>query len=219
MFFGLNWLDLAIICILLFGIFDGMNKGFILSFFNIAGIFISLYLSRFFMSILSDYLIKNTLIYENLKQIFVKRMSGINSISMSILKLFNIKGNSASDSVTIAFIDVACFILIFFISSIIINIFKDMLRSKVKKSALKHVDKLLGGAIGLTVAVIFIFIFFAVLIPLTAVMPKDSSIVIAIGASKIAKYFFYFNFLIPWIQKVNKSEVITTLLDLIRKFS
>lgn len=205
--FGLNWLDIIIICVLLFGIFDGMNKGFILSFFNIAGIFISLYFSRFFMGVMADFLIKNTSIYSGLKNSFNKRMSGIDSLSASILKLFDVKGNKISDSITMVFIDIACFILIFFITTIIINIFKNILKDRIKKSSLKHVDRILGGAIGFVVAAIFVFIFFAIVIPFTTVMPKDNSFASVIETSKFAKYFYYYNFVIPWLQKANYTNV------------
>lgn len=211
--FGLNWLDITIICVLLFGIFDGMNKGFIVSFFNIAGIFISLYISRFLMGYGADFLIKNTSIYDSLKNTFVKRMTGMDALSLSILKLFNVKGATLTDSITLVFIDIACFLIIFLISTIIINIFKNILKKQVKNSALKHVDKLLGGVIGFTVATIFIFIFFALIIPFTAVVSKNNTLVTAIETSKFAKYFFYFNFVIPWLQKANHTNVIFTLIN------
>lgn len=211
--FGLNWLDITLLCVLLIGMFDGVNKGFIVSFFNIAGIFISLYLSRFLMGISANFLIKNTSIYASLKHTFDKRFAGMNTLSVSILKVFNVKESALSDSVTIAFIDIGCFIVIFLISTVIINIFKNSLKRSVKKSNLKHIDKLLGGAIGFTVAAIFIFVFFALIIPFTTVMAKDSTLVSAINTSKFAKYFYYFNFVIPWLQKANHTNAIFTYIN------
>lgn len=210
---GLNWLDITIICVLLFGVFDGVSKGFIVSFFNIAGIFLSLYLSRFFMGIAADFLIKNTSIYGSLKNAFDKRMSGMDVLSTSLLKLLNVKGTSITDSVTIVFIDIACFLIIFILTTILVNIFKNVLKTKVKKTALRHVDKFLGGAIGFTVAAIFVFIFFAMIIPFTTVMSKSSTLVTAINTSKFAKYFFYFNFVIPWLQKANQSNGVFTVIN------
>jgi uncharacterized membrane protein required for colicin V production len=210
--FGFNWLDIIVICILLFGILDGISKGFFLSFFNIAGIFLSLYVSRFLMGILANFLITNTSMYNGLKATFEKRISSIDFVSSSILKLFNIKGNNVANEMTTIFFDTACFILIFFITTVILNIFKGFLKSKIKKSSLRHIDKLLGGVIGFIVAAIFIFLLFALIIPITTVMSKNSSLVIAIETSEFAKYFFYFNFILPWLQKAHYIKSMSILI-------
>jgi uncharacterized membrane protein required for colicin V production len=212
---GLNWLDITIICVLIIGILDGMNKGFIISFFNIAGIFISLYLSRFLMVFCVDFLIKNTSIYDNLRNMFNQRISKLDSLTIGVIKLLNIKGNTLTDSVTKTFINIACFLIIFIISTIIINIFKNILKGKVKKSSLMHVDRFLGGAIGFTVAAIFVFVFFAVIIPLTTIMPKTNILVTAIETSQLGKYFYYFNFIIPWLQKVKSGNTPLTIINFI----
>lgn len=69
---GFNWLDFIIIGVLVFGLIDGIRKGLIVSIFNVASIFISLYLSKLFMGALSDILIKNTSIYQSFKDIIAK---------------------------------------------------------------------------------------------------------------------------------------------------
>lgn len=214
---GFNWLDVTIICILVFGLIDGMKKGFIVSFFNIAGIFISLYASKILMGFVSNFIIKNTSIYAELKDSFVKRVAGLDKISLNLLKLFNVKGATLTDSVTLIVINIACFIFIFIISTIIINIFKNILKQQVKKSALKYVDRILGGSIGFIVAAILIFIFFAVVVPFTTVMSKNGTLALAIDHSKFAKYFYYFNFVIPWLQQANNSKDIFNFINEIRK--
>ena len=152
------------------------------------------------MEVLVNFLMQNTSMYDILKHTFEKRISNTDHVSSSILKLFNIKGSNINNVMTTIFFHTACFILIFFISTIILNIFKGFLKSKIRKSPIRYIDKLLGGVIGLTVAAILIFLFFALIIPLITVMPKNSSLVMAIDASEFAKYFFYFNFILPWLQ-------------------
>jgi uncharacterized membrane protein required for colicin V production len=212
---GLNWLDITIICVLIIGILDGINKGFIISFFQIAGIFISLYLSRFLMVYSADFLINNNSIYNNLRNMFNQRITKLDSLTMGIIKLLNMKGNALTDSITKTFINVACFLIIFIISTIIINIFKNILRDKVKKSSLLHVDRFLGGGIGFTVAAIFVFVFFAVIIPVTTIMPKTNMLVTAIETSQLGKYFYYFNFIIPWLQKAKSGSMPLTIINFI----
>lgn len=216
---GFNWLDITIICILVFGILDGMKKGFIVSFFNIAGIFISLYVSKLLMGLMSDFIIKNTSIYDELKNSFIKRVAGLDKISLNLLKLFNVKGSTLTDSITIMVINIACFIIIFIISTIIINIFKDILKNQVKKSALKHVDRILGGCIGFIMAAILIFLFFAVIVPFSTIMAKNGTLAIAIEHSKFAKYFYYFNFVIPWLQQTNNSKEIMDVINQFKKIN
>jgi uncharacterized membrane protein required for colicin V production len=134
---------------------------------------------------------------------------------MGVIKLLNIKGNAMADSITKLFINIACFLIILIISTIIINILKNILKDKIKKTSFMHVDKFLGGVIGFTVAAIFVFVFFAVIIPLTTIMPKTSMFVTAIETSQLGKYFYYFNFIIPWLQKAKSSNTPLTIINFI----
>lgn len=208
---GLNWLDITIICILAAGALDGMLKGFIMSFFNIAGVFISLFAAKYFSGYAVDLIIKNTSIYGSLKVIFDKRMGTMDTIMKNVISMFSTKGTTLSDSMTMAFIGVACFLVIFIFCTIIINIFKNMLKGVVKHTPLIYLDRLLGAGIGLCIAAIFIFIFFAVATPLISIIPHDSAFTAAVGSSKIAKYFFMYNFVIPWVQKMKTMNNSTNL--------
>lgn len=198
----LNWLDIVIICTLILGALDGMVKGFIVSFFNIAGIFLSLLCAKYFSGVFSSVIISNTSVYSSLKDVFVKRMDNIDAISLNLVKIIHIKNMPIEDALTLIFINIACFLCIFLVCSVIINVVRDGLRLKIKKSSLKYVDKLGGIAIGFLKALIFIFLFFAILTPLIGMMPNDSEIAIVLSTSKIAKYFLIYNFVIPWFEKI-----------------
>lgn len=117
------------------------------------------------------------------------------------------------DSITLTIINIICFIIIFIISTIIINMLKNLLRKQVKKSSLRYIDRILGGAIGFLKAVAIIFLFFAVVVPFFTIMSKNGALTFAIDHSKFAKDFYYFNFMIPWIKQANNPD------NLIKLFS
>lgn len=199
---NLNWLDIAIIGILIFGIIDGMYKGFILSIYNIAGTIIALIVAKYFSPLLAHYLINNTGIYDKLRDIFLKRVTTMNSAAFDIIRIFNSKNAPIENTLTLTFINLASFLCIFFIGTIVLNMLRDFIKLSVRKTPIKYLDKLGGAIIGFIKSALFIFVFFAVVTPLIGIMPQNSQLVEAISTSKLAKYFFLYNFIIPWMQKM-----------------
>lgn len=199
---GLNWLDIGIIILFMVTCIDGMNKGFVYSCFNIIGVFISLFAAKLLTPGVSRVVIGSTSIYNSLRGLFEKRIGSLSKASMSLLQLLNIKDTAIGETLTIIFINIACFICLFMISTILINIFRDSLRKIIKKTPAKYIDKIGGLVIGIIKAGVFIFVFFAVITPLLGLLPQSSELVAAIGTSKLAKYFYMYNFIIPWMQKI-----------------
>jgi uncharacterized membrane protein required for colicin V production len=214
----LNWLDIVIICTLIFGALDGMVKGFIVSFFNIAGIFISLLCAKYFSSVFSNFIIDTTSAYASLKNVFLKRMDNLDNITLSLIKIIHIKNMPIEDALTLIFINIACFFCIFLVCSVIINVVRDGVKIKIKKSSLKYVDKLGGIAIGFIKALVFIFLFFAILTPLVSMMPSNSEIAITLNTSKIAKYFVLYNFVIPWFEKIMNNNSQFVILSILSRY-
>lgn len=200
---GINWLDITIVLILSAGALTGMMNGFIVSIFNIAGIFISMIIAKNLSPAAADFIITHTSIYDTLKSLFIKRMSSMNPATLALIRIVNSKNSSMEDTLTIMFINIAVFICIFMISTVILNILRDTLKITVRKTSLKYVDIAGGLVIGVVKAAIFIFIFFAVVTPLMGIMPQRSQLIDAIGTSKFAKYFYQYNFMIQWLQKLN----------------
>lgn len=199
---GLNWLDIAIIILILVSCIDGMNKGFVYSCFNIIGLFASLFVAKLLTPTVSKFLIESTSIYNSLKSLFEKRVGSLSKASLSLLHLLNIRSTSIGETLTIIFVNIACFICLFLICSILLNIFRDSLRKLIKMTPVKYIDRLGGIVVGLVKAGVLIFIFFAVITPLLGLLPQSNELVIAIGTSKLAKYFYMYNFIIPWMQKI-----------------
>lgn len=199
---GLNWLDIVIIISFMVSAMNGMNKGLIYSCFNIVAVFISLFISKLFTPSVSKLIIETTPIYNNLKKLFEKRVGSLNKASLSLLQLFNIGDSTISETLTIIFINIASFICIFLICSFLLNIFRDSLKKITKKTPLKYIDMLGGFIIGSIKACIIMFVLFAVITPLLGLLPQSNELVTAIGTSKLAKYFYMYNFIIPWIQRI-----------------
>ncbi len=199
---GLNWLDLAIIILIIVTCIVGMNKGFVNSLFNIIGLFISLFLAKIFTPSVSKFITDNTTIYQGLKSLFEKKAGSLSRASLSLLQLLNIKDTAIGETLTIIFINIVSFICIFFIFSIFINIFKNLIGRIIKMTPIKYLDMLGGAAIGVIKAGVLIFVFFAVITPLLGLLPQSNELVTAIGTSKLAKYFYMYNFIIPWMQKI-----------------
>lgn len=199
---GLNWLDVGIIVLFVVTCIDGMNKGFVYSCFNIIGVFISLFFAKFLTPAVSKAIIETTPIYNNLKSLFEKRVGSLSKASISLLQLLNIKDAAIVETLTIIFINIACFICIFIICTILLNIFRDSSRKFIKKTPVKYIDRLGGLGIGIIKAGVFMFVVFAVITPLLGLLPQSGELVTAIGTSKLAKYFYMYNFIIPWMQKI-----------------
>ncbi|EYE88680.1 hypothetical protein Q428_06780 [Fervidicella metallireducens AeB] len=197
----LNWLDLVILCIILYGALEGMLKGFLISILNIVNLIISLLAAKRLTPFVTSFIIDNTKIFENLSKIFSKRSSTLNPITLNIFKLLNYDLNSVNEMITNAFINVAVFLCIYFISTILMNIINEIIRKKIRKGIFKSIDKLGGLILGITKSLVFLFIIFAVITPIMGIIPQNSELITAIGTSKLAKYFYLGNFIIPWIQK------------------
>lgn len=199
---GLNWLDISIIILFVVICVDAMNKGFVYSCFNIIGVFISLFAAKLLTPPVSKAIIESTPIYNNLKILFEKRVGSLSKASLNLLQLLNIKDASIGETLTIIFINIACFICLFLICSVLLNIFRDSLKRLIKKTPVKYIDKLGGLGLGVIKAGVLIFVFFAVITPLLGLLPQSNELVTAIGTSKLAKYFYMYNFIIPWMQKM-----------------
>lgn len=199
---GLNWLDIVVVCIIIAGILDGMSKGLIVSLFNIVGFLIALIIARYATGIAASFIIHNTSIYSSLVDTFSKKISTLNPMTLSLLKLFNYNQTTMQESLASILINIACFFCIFVIVIILVNIVKGTLKFAVDKTPIKYVDRLGGAGVGFVKAIIVLFILFAVLTPFLGILPQGGAISAAIDSSVFAKYFMLYNFLIPWLQKM-----------------
>lgn len=201
-FINLNWLDLVIIVVLIMGILIGLSKGLIGSVLNFAGVFIALIGAKYLTARVSGFIISNTSFLKSIKMVLDKKIATLGTEIFTLFKLFNIQRQANTENLAALFISVVCFIIIFCFIMILINLIIKVLKITVKHTPLIYFDRLGGAAIGLIMAAIFIFIFFAAVTPFTGVLSSDRGLALAIGTSKFARYFYLYNFVIPWLQKI-----------------
>lgn len=73
----MNWIDIGIIIILVVHALNGLNKGFIISLFGVASIFIAAYISKLYYPYLISYIYANTTVYQNIEKFISKRVFNI----------------------------------------------------------------------------------------------------------------------------------------------
>jgi uncharacterized membrane protein required for colicin V production len=201
---GFNWLDALIILILLIGAADGYAKGLIVSLFNIAGFYISLMITRYFSSPLTDFIISHVPVYNSINAAVTGRIKTLNPLTITTFKLFGLETDTAASVASRTIVNAISFIILFFTVLIVMNIIRDILKITVHSTSLKPIDKLGGIAFGFIGSVLFIFVVFAVATPFIGVFSKGTMIIDAIGTSRLAKYFYLYNFIIPWLEGLNK---------------
>lgn len=199
---GFNWLDFTIVLIIVIICIDSMRRGLIYSFINLIGMFIALYVAKVFTPIVAKILLSITPVYSTLKTLFEKKVTSLGKGSISLLKLFNIKDSTIGEMLATILINLGCFILIFLLCYFFINIFRETIKGIINKTPIKYVDRLGGLIIGLIKSGILLFIFFAFVTPVIGLIPQNEGLVNAIGTSKLAKYFYMYNFIIPWMQRI-----------------
>lgn len=199
---GLNWLDVGIVILIVVTCLDGMNKGFLFSCFNIMGLFVSLFIAKLLTPFAAEFLRNNTQIHNSLKTVFEKKVGSLSRASISLLQLLDIEDGAIGEALANIFINIVCFICILVIFSIVLSFFRDFIKRLIKNTPAEFIDKLGGLGIGIIKAGIWIFVFFAVITPLLGLFPQSNELVDAIGSSKLAKYFYMYNFIIPWMQRI-----------------
>lgn len=200
---GLNWLDVAMVVFIVVMCLDGMNKGFVHSCFNIIGLFASLLAAKLMTPFAAEFLRNNTQIYNSIKAVFEKKAGSLSRASLSLLQLFDIEDAAIGEALANIFINIICFICILVIFVVVLSFFRDLIKGLIKNTPVEFLDKLGGLGIGIIKAGIWIFVFFAVITPLLGLLPQSNELVDAIGSSRLAKYFYMYNFIIPWMQSIS----------------
>jgi uncharacterized membrane protein required for colicin V production len=198
--FSLNWLDIVIIIVLFLGVFIGYTKGLIESVLDIAGVFIALIGAKYLTAPVSAFVINNTHFLDSIKAVLDKKIA---SGGINVYIIFKLFKNPPDTKIISAFIiSIICFVALFFLINILLKVIKRLLKVTFSHTPLKSLDRLGGAAIGLAIASVLIYIFFAAVTPLTGVIPSDKGLALAINDSQFAKYFYLYNFIIPWLQKL-----------------
>lgn len=199
-----NILDIIILVLLAIGAINGAIQGLVVSVLNFASIFLSLIFANTLIRPVSDYIINNTKIDEYITQLISKKIQSVNPIAASVLQIFKSNRVTAINALTLSFINIVIFILIYFALNFLLNLIIRIAKISISKSKLKYIDGICGMIFGLIKVFIYIFLFFAVITPIMGIVSEKNWLIVEIGNSKLARYFYLYNFIIPWIQKAVK---------------
>lgn len=209
----MNWIDIVIIGLIFVGVISGARKGFVASITSVACMLISIAAAKVFYKTLSMFLLLNTPLKDILTDYMARKklLQGAASLMPGGEMAAFYSDYFMQDIHTflsIAIINIISIIAIYFAVRIILHIVERYVKSASKLPVLSEINKLGGGSVGLIKMVFILLIAFAVITPVSNIIPwqglKD-----ALLTSVLAKYLYSYNFILGWIWN--------SAVDLIRK--
>lgn len=194
---NLNWLDIAIILVLALGAFSGYKRGLIVTIFNTLGVIAAIVVAKFITGPISTYLIEHTRLYDKILEKVTEKIGTLKPITMTAFKLADLDRGTAAEILAGSVMSIIVFLAAFLIALIALSLLKHTLKAIADKTPVGAVDKLAGMLIGLVMALILIFVFFAVTAPFSGVAANGTVILDAISTSRLARYFYLYNPIIP----------------------
>ena len=146
-------LDVLLLLVIIFCIFNGWRQGLIITVFNIVGYIFSIYVARIFAPKVTTYLITNTDISKHIETILSSFMGDINSLDLGT----GIISGFASNTI----LNLIAFGVIFAISGIIISIIKRFLRGINRIPVIGKINRIGGAIVGVGNALLIVFIVLA----------------------------------------------------------
>lgn len=199
----MNWIDYAIIAILVLGAFSGFRKGLLMSVSSIICLIASILIAKTYYKLVALFLVENTSIEEKIagyisEKAFVQKMllspSGENPV-FSINKSF---GSDLNSFATVLIINAISVVIIFLAARLILGIAEGFLAGVVSMPGLKEVNGIGGAVVGLAKNILMIMLIFTFITPVSALKPL-TFIAEGLEASNLAKYFYTYNFILGWI--------------------
>ncbi len=197
---NLNWLDIVIILVLAFGSYIGYRRGLIVTIFNTVGLIAALIVAKLVTNPVAAYLTENTKLYDKILEKVTDKIGTINPMTMTVYKLVNVESKTAAEALAGTVMSVMVFLAVFLVALIALSLVKHTLKAIADKTPIGAIDKLVGMVIGFVMSAIFIFVFFAVTAPFSGVAVSGTVLIDAIGSSYLAKYFFLYDPIIPWLE-------------------
>lgn len=199
----MNWIDYAIIAILVLGVISGLRRGFVKSLSSIICLVASIMVAKTYYKILTLFLVENTSVEEKItsflsEKAFVKNMLLAPSGESAVFSISNNFTSDLNSFVTVLIINAMSVLIIFLAVRFILGIAEGFLVGVVEMPGLREVNSIGGAVIGLAKNVIVIMLIFTIITPMSAIKSL-SSISSGIEASTLAKYFYTYNFILGWI--------------------
>lgn len=146
-------LDILLLLVIIFCIFNGWRQGLIIAVFNIVGYIFSIYMARAFAPKITAYLITNTEISKYIETILSSFIGDINALDLGTGIISGVASNTI--------LNLIAFGLIFAMSGIIISIIKRFLSGINRIPVIGKLNRIGGAIIGIGNALILTFIVLA----------------------------------------------------------
>ena len=206
-------LDIIVIAIMILCMVFGFRRGFVHTFVHTLGWFGALVAAFFFSSQLKERLIDKTGLYDQIHKIFSDKLalsmdsvdSSANSLPLILNRSINTAAEGASDLLSDKLTDltmtILCFILIFFAAKILLFFLTLALSRRQNKGFVGFFDGVLGLVAGTINGIIFVFIFLALLLPITnLVSPLSTDLILkSLDASYFSRTLYDSNFIVLMI--------------------
>lgn len=187
---NLNLIDVIVGMFIMIEIIQGIARGFVSSAFGIVNIIISMYFAHKYAVNVSNWMIKIGLYNSLNKSIAGSAGNNVQTVDY-IMQIFNIK----KPDVTLVFINMASFLLIFVGLMVLLNFIRVLLIPSIRKSRLNYVDKFGGALFGGIKAILTIALLCAIILPFTSIMPGNSEFRHEFFSSGIISYILKNNFI------------------------
>ena len=146
-------LDVLLLLVIIFCIFNGWRQGLIIAVFNVVGYIFSIYVARIFAPKITEYLLTNTEISVYIESILSGFMGDINALDLGT----GIISGFASNTI----LNLIAFGVVFAVSSIIISTIKKLLRGINRIPVIGKLNRIGGAVVGVGNAILIAFIVLA----------------------------------------------------------
>ena len=191
----MNYLDIIILVVLAFGVISGIRKGLIISILNIVSLIATCIISFALTKTISKLVLEYTDIASGIKAIVAERLNSLDPFTAIVIDKLKVSGMGPNEFLTVAFINVATFIILFLVITIIMSFFKQGIRKTIKKSILGPLDSLLGGVLGFIKWVLILMVIFAFVTPIVPLLSPNNQFYVLINGSLLAENFINYNFI------------------------
>lgn len=189
----MNWVDFAIILILVLNIIKCFSMGFIKSVFSLIGFILSIYLTKVYYPVIHGYIINSPRLY-----------AGIKKVLESIIKvLFSSKTkyddtflpNLLSKGIINVLIGIICVIITYMLVRLLIGLIIKFISFIFKAPVLNGLNKIGGFIFGIIKGMFIIYIIFALLTPILFLFP-EGFIAKGVAGSMFSIYFMNQNLIL-----------------------
>lgn len=203
-------LDIIVIVIMVLCLVFGFRRGFVHTFVHTLGWFGAMVAAFFFTSQLKDLLTEKTTLYDQIFTMFSDKLSlstdSVTSSAATLPLILNRSINSAtaeasnllSTKLADLTMTILCFVIIFIVVKALLFFITLAFSRKQNKGFVGFFDGLLGLVAGMIRGIIFVFIFLALLLPITnLVSPASTQLILnSLSASYFSRTLYDSNFIV-----------------------